>query len=141
MEQCRAKQRCVRCGEQHSFEECQQKDNPKCANCGEEHSAAYNSCKVAKKAKEIQKIKVVEKLTYAQASKKLIENEKQNTQNQQKTNIKVTLGNVQASTPSMNHSKEGVNTNTTLPPNHKRSCQLPPKTQMTNNPTKIAKKL
>ena len=61
--------RCVRCGEPHTFEQCPKKDNPGCPNCGEAHSAAYNGCKEAKKANQIQKIKCENKLSYAQATK------------------------------------------------------------------------
>ena len=65
---CRSNMRCVRCGESHKFEECAKKDTPKCVNCGGEHSAAYNGCTQAKKAKQVQHIKITEKITYAQAS-------------------------------------------------------------------------
>ena len=66
---CRSKLRCVRCGDPHTFEQCQRKEDPKCVNCGEAHSAAYNGCKEAKKAKQVQQFKCENKLTYAQASK------------------------------------------------------------------------
>ncbi|XP_072180502.1 uncharacterized protein [Diadema setosum] len=72
---CKAKQRCVRCGDPHTFEECPQKDTPKCINCGENHSAAYSGCREVKKAKEIQKLKVMNNLTYAQATRKWQEHE------------------------------------------------------------------
>ena len=32
--QCRAKMKCVRCGEDHKFEECNRKERPICINCG-----------------------------------------------------------------------------------------------------------
>ena len=51
------------------------KDKPTCINCGGQHSAAYQGCEEAKKAKEIQRIKIVNKLTYEQAAKKLTENQ------------------------------------------------------------------
>lgn len=72
---CRDKQRCVRCGREHIFDVCPHKDKPTCINCGGQHSAAYQGCEEAKKAKEIQRIKIVNKLTYAQAAKKLTENQ------------------------------------------------------------------
>ena len=71
--QCRSQNRCVRCSGPHTFEECTQKDVHKCANCGKNHSAAYNGCVEAKKAKEVQKIKVQSKISYAQAAKQLLE--------------------------------------------------------------------
>ena len=65
---CRSKLRCVRCGEQHTFEQCKKKLTPVCANCGGEHSAAFHGCEQAKKAKQVQEIKITKKLTYAEAS-------------------------------------------------------------------------
>ena len=67
--QCRGNTRCVRCGGKHSFQECEQKDSPKCMRCGGNHSAAYAGCTEAKKAKQIQKIKIEQNLSYAQATK------------------------------------------------------------------------
>ena len=57
------------------------KDTPKCVNCGGEHSAAYNGCEQAQKAQEVQKIKVLNNLSYAQAARQLKE-EKDNMQAQ-----------------------------------------------------------
>ena len=42
---------------------------------GGDHSAAYNGCKEGEKVKEIQKIQVVNKLSYAEATNKWRENE------------------------------------------------------------------
>ena len=67
--QCRFKERCVRCGETHSFDQCTHKDTPKCINCGGTHSAAYGGCEMAKTATEIQKVKIEKKISYAQATK------------------------------------------------------------------------
>ena len=67
--QCRANTRCVRCGGKHSFQDCEQKDTPKCMRCGGNHSAAYEGCTEVKKAKQIQKIKIEQNLSYAQATK------------------------------------------------------------------------
>lgn len=67
--QCQSKPRCVRCGETHSFDECPHKETPKCVNCGGEHSAAYLGCQEAQKAKEVQRIKIEKKVSYAQAAK------------------------------------------------------------------------
>ncbi|XP_071502058.1 uncharacterized protein [Diadema antillarum] len=67
--QCRGKIRCVRCGDNHHFEECQTKDNPKCFRCKENHSAAYQGCIYYKEAKEIQTLKLENKVSYAQAAK------------------------------------------------------------------------
>ena len=72
------KERCVRCGEPHTFEQCPQKDTPKCVNCGGAHSAAYGGCVAAKTATEVQKVKLEKKVTYAQAIKIVTENTIQN---------------------------------------------------------------
>ena len=66
---CKGNIRCVRCGGEHEFEDCPNKENPKCLRCGENHSAAYQGCKFYAEAKQIQKIKLQENLTYAQAAK------------------------------------------------------------------------
>lgn len=66
--QCNSKKRCVRCGENHSFDECKRKEERKCVNCGENHSAAYSGCAQAKKAKQVQQIRYTKGLTYAEAT-------------------------------------------------------------------------
>ena len=68
-QQCRYKERCVRCGGPHNFETCPQKESPKCVNCGGLHSAAYGGCTSAKTAQAIQKVKIENKVSYAHAAK------------------------------------------------------------------------
>ena len=70
---CRYNERCVRCGDPHSFEQCPQKESPKCINCGGKHSAAYGGCQKAKAATEIQKVRIENKISYVQATKLVIE--------------------------------------------------------------------
>ena len=41
----------------------------KCSNCGGEHTAAYGGCAVSKEAVEVQKIKAVQHITFAEALK------------------------------------------------------------------------
>lgn len=41
----------------------------KCCNCGGPHCAAYGGCEVQIKAREVQKYKVKNKVTYAEAVK------------------------------------------------------------------------
>ncbi|XP_041467700.1 uncharacterized protein LOC121418061 [Lytechinus variegatus] len=79
--QCRSKVRCVRCGENHTFEECKRKEDRTCVNCGGKHSAAYNGCIAAKKAKKIQQLKIQNNITYAQATKFFVENGQANENN------------------------------------------------------------
>ena len=73
---CRGKQKCPLCSENHSFVECQNKENKKCTNCGGSHSAGFKGCPVFVKAKEIKEFSVKKKITYAEATKqiKLIKN-------------------------------------------------------------------
>ena len=77
---CGAAERCPSCGEKHNWETCPNKGKPKCANCGGGHSAAYLGCPSYKKAKNIQEIKNKEKLSFADAAKKYIKQDKLNSQ-------------------------------------------------------------
>lgn len=43
----------------------------KCCNCGGEHSSAYHGCEASKRAAEVQKIKVSQGISYAEAAKKV----------------------------------------------------------------------
>lgn len=47
------------------------RDPKKCVNCGGEHSAAYLNCPRMKEEAAIQKIKVIEKVSYTEAKQKL----------------------------------------------------------------------
>ena len=48
---CKSKQKCVICGENHSHKGCPKKDaeQPKCANCSGPHVASYKGCPEYKK--------------------------------------------------------------------------------------------
>ena len=59
----------MRYGQNHSFENCPQKEDPICFKCRERHSSAYKGCAHYKEAKAIQTIKITNKLKYAQATK------------------------------------------------------------------------
>lgn len=39
----------------------------KCCNCGGEHSAAYRGCEVSKRMQEVQRVKVTQGVSYAEA--------------------------------------------------------------------------
>ena len=79
---CRAKARCPRCSEEHDYNNCPLKASAsapdavrlKCPNCGDDHSAAYKGCKSFLTAKEITTIKVINKFSYAEATKKYLSN-------------------------------------------------------------------
>lgn len=66
---CREKCRCARCGGNHEYGKCEEGVKPKCCNCGEGHSAAFRGCEVLKREMVIQKRRVEEKITYAEAAK------------------------------------------------------------------------
>lgn len=68
-QQCKWKQRCAKCGGEHDYGKCNKDAKLKCCNCGGEHSAAYAGCVVQKQAKEVQRYKVMNKVTYAEALK------------------------------------------------------------------------
>lgn len=70
-DQCKSKPRCARCAGEHEYGQCPEGTKTKCCNCGGEHSAAYQGCEVQKKAKEIQRYKIQNKVTYAEAAKQV----------------------------------------------------------------------
>ena len=55
------------CGEDHDYGLCGEGVDPKCCNCGGSHSAAYIDCVIQQKAQEIQRYKVVNQVSYAEA--------------------------------------------------------------------------
>ncbi len=65
---CKGKKRCSMCGRDHDYDECD-KVRKQCCNCGGEHSAAYQGCEFSKRAKEVQRIKVTEGISYSEAVK------------------------------------------------------------------------
>ena len=69
--QCRAKPRCAKCAGEHEYGKCEAEAKAKCCNCGGDHSAAYQGCEAQIKAKEVQKYKVQNKVTYAEAIKQV----------------------------------------------------------------------
>lgn len=64
---CKGKQRCGRCGGDHG--KCGEGAKLKCCNCGGEHSSAYRGCEASKKAAEVQKIRISQGVSYAEAAK------------------------------------------------------------------------
>lgn len=72
---CKSKLRCAKCGGEHEYGKCERGVKIKCCNCGGEHSAAYKGCDAHKKAVQIQNVKVKEKLTYAEAIRKVKSND------------------------------------------------------------------
>lgn len=65
---CKGRRRCARCGGNHEYGQCDH-DQPKCCNCGGNHSVSYGGCEVVKREREIQQVRVQNKITYAEAVK------------------------------------------------------------------------
>ena len=65
----------------------------KCCNCGGEHSAAFAACVVQRQAKEVQRIKTINKVSYAEALNPLMQvnASKQGQMGQYKTPVKMIL--------------------------------------------------
>jgi hypothetical protein len=61
----------VRCGGDHPFENCPNKEKPKCVHCKGEHSAAYGGCPEYKKNQKIIETKVTQGISYSEAVKKV----------------------------------------------------------------------
>jgi len=52
----------------HEYGKCEKGAEIKCCNCGGGHSSAYAGCPVQQEAREIQKVKTMQKLMYAEAT-------------------------------------------------------------------------
>jgi len=63
---------CSSCGENHVYDTCPNKDNKKCINCHENHSAAHRGCPEYIKTHEILKIRAIQKVSYAEAAKRFL---------------------------------------------------------------------
>lgn len=66
---CKGKQRCGRCAGEHEYGKCGEGVKLKCCNCGGEHSSAYRGCEASKRAVEVQRVKALQGITYAEAVK------------------------------------------------------------------------
>lgn len=87
-EKCNAKQKCPKCAQEHTYEQCNQ-TNTKCTNCGGNHSAGYKGCEKYLDAKHITEMSAINRISYAQAAKIVNnENKNQQTKEQQKTQQK-----------------------------------------------------
>lgn len=61
-------QRCPKCGEEHSYDECKNEKDT-CYNYGGQHRVTYG-CEIRKKDVEIEQIKVINNTSYAEAIKR-----------------------------------------------------------------------
>lgn len=68
---CKGKQRCGRCSGEHEYGKCGEGVKLKCCNCGGEHSSAYRGCEASKRAMEVQRVRSLQGITYAEAVKKV----------------------------------------------------------------------
>ena len=68
---CRGKQKCPVCSQNHTFDECQNRQNKKCSNCGGSHLAGFKGCTVFVKAQEIKQLGHQKKITYSEATKQI----------------------------------------------------------------------
>ena len=72
---CRYKPRCLVCAGPHSLRDCTKKmaesriENVKCSNCKGDHTANYGGCPFYKDAKEVEKLRVSNKVSYRDAVK------------------------------------------------------------------------
>ena len=67
---CRSSVRCPNCGGSHDYKDCTS-ESVLCCHCGADHSAAYKGCPQYKETQEIQKYKVSNKVTFAEAVKQV----------------------------------------------------------------------
>ena len=68
---CRGKQRCRRCSKDHDGKEC--KEPVKCCNCGGDHLASFRGCQNYVKAENVERIKKENKISYAEAARRVEE--------------------------------------------------------------------
>lgn len=78
---CNRQRRCARCGGDHEYGECGEGVPPKCCSCGGAHSLAFSRCKVMRQEVNVQKLRVEERMTYAEAVK--ISRERENIRNEE----------------------------------------------------------
>lgn len=67
---CRGNRRCAKCGGEHDLSECGVSVH-QCCNCGGPHMASSRECSLFMKAKKVQEVKEQQKITYAEALKKV----------------------------------------------------------------------
>jgi hypothetical protein len=129
-ENCDRKNKCTICAQQHDSRECPQKlvesikdRETKCPNCSGAHPATYKGCPAFQKAKEIKKVQIVEKLSYADAVNRVREigqdkkakvalSSQTETETDRKTEVKVTRAPSETRTPNKRAGKSSTSVNT-----------------------------
>ena len=76
---CKKPARCARCGNQHKTVDCRTKEESKirCANCQGQHSSAASICPKYRQVQAAWKVVTEDKLSYAEAIRKVTKTEKQ----------------------------------------------------------------
>ncbi|KAF2362879.1 hypothetical protein FHG87_006371 [Trinorchestia longiramus] len=69
---CRSAPRCVVCSGPHTSNECNKTTGRTCCNCGGNHTANYEGCPKIKQAKEVEKTRQIQKLSYRDAVKQVL---------------------------------------------------------------------
>ncbi|KAF2348762.1 Endonuclease/exonuclease/phosphatase [Trinorchestia longiramus] len=69
---CRSAPRCVVCSGPHTSNECNKTTGRTCCNCGGNHTANYGGCPEIKQAKEVEKTRQIQKLSYRDAVKQVL---------------------------------------------------------------------
>lgn len=83
---CKGRRRCARCGEDHEYGHCNH-EQPKCCNCGGSHSVAYGGCEVMRREMEVQRAKIQNKISYAEAVKMVSNSDERNRVERQITKV------------------------------------------------------
>lgn len=67
---CKRKERCPKCGGEHRYNEYDSIQD-KCCNCDGQHRVTYRGCAVRRAAVEVEQVKAVQNISYAEAFKKV----------------------------------------------------------------------
>ncbi len=98
---CKGKQRCPKCGGDHRIENCEENAQYKCCNCGGQHRVTYSGCNVRKRAVEIEQMKVVDNISYAEAVKKVQEQRRSDDTDKDKDISRQEVGQAVGSNPTL----------------------------------------
>ncbi|KAF2344735.1 hypothetical protein FHG87_024509 [Trinorchestia longiramus] len=69
---CRAAPRCVVCSGAHNSRECLSPSTRSCCNCSGNHTANYGGCPKIRQAREVEKIRQIQKLSYWDAARQVL---------------------------------------------------------------------
>ncbi|KAF2356790.1 hypothetical protein FHG87_012454 [Trinorchestia longiramus] len=69
---CRAAPRCVVCSGAHNSRECPSPSTRSCCNCSGNHTANYGGCPKIRQAREVEKIRQIQKLSYRDAARQVL---------------------------------------------------------------------